>query len=277
MNSLENEATNCERTVLALATGEVLNPAGEHMLEKHLAGCADCRREAALYRQLHGQLAVPAVPEPDEPKMQADFGRCWRATNGRRGLRRRRRWSGCGAGSRWRGRHHWRDGWLSGWSCCCSAGARGTGLPPRTGGPALAAPVVSAGETGRQNMVLTLISQSSATDRLKAVGYTSELLQADERVIKALLFTLNHDENVNVRLVAVEALSRFAADPGVREGLVRSIAQQSLRWCRSPWPTPGGPPRKTVGGAVCGELLRRQGTDVYVKEKLERQHPRTVV
>jgi HEAT repeat protein len=142
-------------------------------------------------------------------------------------------------------------------------------LPPRTGGPALAAPVVSAGETGRQNMVLTLISQSSATDRLKAVGYTSELLQADERVIKALLFTLNHDENVNVRLVAVEALSRFAADPGVREGLVRSIAQQESPLVQVALADAMVALNEKRSVAPLRELLRRQGTDMYVKEKLE--------
>jgi anti-sigma factor RsiW len=73
MNSLENEVTNCERAVLALAAGDALTPAEESMLEKHLAGCADCRREAVHYRQWHGQLAALPVPEPDGPKMQADF------------------------------------------------------------------------------------------------------------------------------------------------------------------------------------------------------------
>jgi hypothetical protein len=142
-------------------------------------------------------------------------------------------------------------------------------LPPRTGGPALAAPVVSAGETGRQNMVLTLISQSSATDRLKAVGYTSELQQADERVIQALLFTLNHDENVNVRLVTVEALFRFADEPAVREGLVRSIAQQESPLVQLALADVMVAPARKRSVAPLRELLRRQGTDFYVKEKLE--------
>jgi HEAT repeat protein len=140
---------------------------------------------------------------------------------------------------------------------------------PRTGGPAPDAPVASAGETGRQDMVLTLISQASATDRLKAVGYTSELQQADERVIKALLFTLNHDENVNVRLVTVEALFRFAADPAVREGLVRSIPQQESPLVQIALADAMVALHEKRSVAPLRELLRRQGTDVYVKEKLE--------
>lgn len=269
MNSLENEATNCERTVLALATGEVLNPAGERMLEKHLAGCADCRREAALYRQLHWQLAALPVPEPDEPKMQADFGAMLT------GYQRAQRNASPSLLEWLRGRFEM--AWTSPLAGRLAFGlvmlllgwGAGYWFSPRTGGPAPVAPVASAGETGRQDMVLTLISQSSVTDRLKAVGYTSELLQADERVIKALLFTLNHDENVNVRLVTVEALSRFAADPGVREGLVRSIAQQESPLVQIALADAMVALHEKRSVTPLREVLRRQGTDVYVKEKLE--------
>jgi hypothetical protein len=38
--------------------------------------------------------------------------------------------------------------------------------------------------------------------------------------------TLNADPNINVRLAALEALESFAAEPHVREGLIRSIALQ---------------------------------------------------
>jgi hypothetical protein len=142
-------------------------------------------------------------------------------------------------------------------------------LTPKTTGTVPAEQVADAGETGRRNMVLTLISQSSATDRLKAVGYTSELQQADERVVKALLFTLNHDENINVRLVTVEALSRFADDPTVREGLVRSIMQQESPLVQVALADAMVALNEKRSVAPLRELLRQQGTDVYVKEKLE--------
>ena len=38
--------------------------------------------------------------------------------------------------------------------------------------------------------------------------------------------TLNNDENVNVRLSAVEALKKYTAIPLVREGLIKSIIHQ---------------------------------------------------
>ena len=78
----------------------------------------------------------------------------------------------------------------------------------------------------REMMVLTLIDQSSVTQRIKAVNLTNNLDDVNERVIHALLKTLNNDPNENVRLVTVEALYEFADNPIVREGLIQSISEQ---------------------------------------------------
>ncbi|GGF22680.1 HEAT repeat domain-containing protein [Hymenobacter cavernae] len=78
----------------------------------------------------------------------------------------------------------------------------------------------------RQVMLLSLIDNPSATERLRAVSYTKELSNANPRVVEALLSTLNHDENVNVRLATLEALSQLAHEPAVRQGLVQSLAHQ---------------------------------------------------
>ena len=78
----------------------------------------------------------------------------------------------------------------------------------------------------RQMLLLSLINNPSASERLRAVSYTNEIREADGKVVTALLTTLNNDSNVNVRLVTLEALARLADDPHVREGLVQSIARQ---------------------------------------------------
>jgi HEAT repeat protein len=49
---------------------------------------------------------------------------------------------------------------------------------------------------------------------------------ADKEVIDALLATLNNDDNVNVRLSTLDALTRLANHPEVRQGLIHSITQQ---------------------------------------------------
>ncbi|HET9487022.1 MAG TPA: HEAT repeat domain-containing protein [Chryseosolibacter sp.] len=75
-------------------------------------------------------------------------------------------------------------------------------------------------------MMLSLLEKGSATERLKAVTLTQEMSDASRKVTDALIQTLNQDENVNVRLAALEALKPYATDSKVREALVRSIRSQ---------------------------------------------------
>jgi hypothetical protein len=78
----------------------------------------------------------------------------------------------------------------------------------------------------KEMMLLTLIENPAATERLKAVSMTKDISQVNNRVIDALLSTLNRDENVNVRLVTLDALVQLSDQPKVREGLVQSITHQ---------------------------------------------------
>lgn len=78
----------------------------------------------------------------------------------------------------------------------------------------------------RELMILNMLEKSSSTERLRAVNMGHDLPEADAKIINALLHTLNHDSNVNVRLAAVEALRRHSAQPMVRKGLIESIEKQ---------------------------------------------------
>jgi len=81
-------------------------------------------------------------------------------------------------------------------------------------------------QNSQKTLMLTLLEQPSATERLKAVNLTNELSGPDEVVTKALFTTLNNDDNVNVRLAALEALFNYSNLPEVRKGLVESISHQ---------------------------------------------------
>jgi hypothetical protein len=78
----------------------------------------------------------------------------------------------------------------------------------------------------KQIMMLSMLENPAATERMKAVGYTQDLKTVDDQVIDALLTTLNNDENENVRIITVEALVELAHYPKVREGLVQSLVKQ---------------------------------------------------
>ncbi|HUQ93590.1 MAG TPA: hypothetical protein VM120_18055 [Bryobacteraceae bacterium] len=71
----------------------------------------------------------------------------------------------------------------------------------------------------RQLVALSLLQQQSASERLRGVSYSVRMESAGEEVLGALLQTIKHDQNVNVRLAAVDALKQFSAKLPVRQGM----------------------------------------------------------
>lgn len=78
----------------------------------------------------------------------------------------------------------------------------------------------------REMMLLSLLENPSASERIRAVSYTSEISTVNAKVIDALMATLNNDPNVNVRLLTLEALTQYIGNAAVREGLIQSIVRQ---------------------------------------------------
>ena len=78
----------------------------------------------------------------------------------------------------------------------------------------------------RQMVALSLMQQQSASERLKGVNWSYQLQQPDREVLTALLDTLMHDPNVNVRLAAIDALRQFGGQPVVRSGVVEALGRQ---------------------------------------------------
>ncbi len=78
----------------------------------------------------------------------------------------------------------------------------------------------------KQMMMLSMLENPTASERMKAVSYSQELKTVDDQVVEALLTTLNNDESENVRIITVEALVELAYHPKVREGLVLSLMKQ---------------------------------------------------
>ena len=75
-------------------------------------------------------------------------------------------------------------------------------------------------------MTLTLLSHSSPAERLQGIYSAAGLDKAEDSIIYALFNTLNSDPNMDVRLVTINTLSRFADNPLVRAGLVQAITTQ---------------------------------------------------
>ncbi len=78
----------------------------------------------------------------------------------------------------------------------------------------------------RQMVTLSLLQQQGASDRLKGVNWAYRVEQPDTEVLAALLYTVNHDPNVNVRLASVDALRTYSDSPVARRGLLQAIGKQ---------------------------------------------------
>jgi hypothetical protein len=75
--------------------------------------------------------------------------------------------------------------------------------------------------------MFTMLKDESSSDRIQAVRYVEELDKPDQNVIDVLVKTLNNDKNVNVRMAAAYALSKFADQRTVCDSLVKSLSLQN--------------------------------------------------
>ncbi|MBC5993955.1 HEAT repeat domain-containing protein [Pontibacter cellulosilyticus] len=66
----------------------------------------------------------------------------------------------------------------------------------------------------------------SASERIQLVSQEFDKAP-DDAVVDALISTMNHDTNVNVRLAACEALYQFKENRKVREAFIQALKQQS--------------------------------------------------
>lgn len=79
----------------------------------------------------------------------------------------------------------------------------------------------------KETLVLTMLNQSSASERIRAVNMIKELDEPTANLTENLFRALNTDENDNVRLLALEALLRYTGSREVRDELVASISKQT--------------------------------------------------
>jgi hypothetical protein len=79
----------------------------------------------------------------------------------------------------------------------------------------------------KEALINMLDNQSSASTRVRGatVAY-NDIEKADDEIVNALVNAMNEDPNTNVRLAALEALSKFHSQPHVRKALIASLATQ---------------------------------------------------
>ena len=79
----------------------------------------------------------------------------------------------------------------------------------------------------KETLTVKLLNEESASERIRAVSYADEITNPDNKIVAALITTMNEDENVNVRLAALYALAKFGDNSKVGDALVASLRKQT--------------------------------------------------
>lgn len=77
-----------------------------------------------------------------------------------------------------------------------------------------------------KSMMLSQMNSSSPSGRLQAVNYSYRFSEVDDETLDALINVLETDNNMNVRLKAVEALSRFVGDERTKKALINALSTE---------------------------------------------------
>jgi anti-sigma factor RsiW len=203
-----------------------LSPDQRHTVEAHLEQCSDCSEEAALWKKL--SLLPVDQPGPEcrarfEAMLQAyQAGRSNQPADDAHPRKRASAWN-------WNALHWLRSpvGAMA-WSAALLAIGVFAGLrfaAPKPPSPDLVA-MQSELTSMKQLVVLSMLQQQSASARLEGVTWSTREQQLDPQVLSALLHTLRYDASVDVRLAALDALSRHGRQPQVHNGILDSLQQE---------------------------------------------------
>ena len=204
-----------------------LSPDQHQNVEAHLEQCADCSEEVVIWTRL-SLLPVdqpgPASRARFEAMLQAyQAGRSNQPVDDSHWRKRASAWN-------WNVFHWLRSpvGAMA-WSAVLLAIGVFAGL--RLAGPKPPSLDLAAMQTElasmKQLVVLSMLQQQSASARLEGVTWSTRDQRLDPQVLSALLHTLRNDASVDVRLAALDALSRHGRQPQVHKAILDSLQQQS--------------------------------------------------
>ena len=194
-----------------------LDHAARESLLAHLEACPACRAELAELNAVWRGLGSLPEPEPD-PAMRARFLEMLEAYQ-----------AGRASGPAGRRQvmelpHKWQAGLA--FALLLVGVCLGRYVAEPRGASPDVARLQGQVESLRQLVTLSLLQEQSPSSRLRGVTYSYQMAQPDTQVEQALLYAVDHDSNVNVRLSAVDALQKYAVNPQVRRALADAVPVQ---------------------------------------------------
>jgi HEAT repeat protein len=210
--------------IAASWTGE-LEGHEQTKLRSHLAECQECAAEMMQLSAMWERLADIPAPEPSLA-MQVR----WDATIESLGVQKARQrrpeaWK-FSLAALWPNRPVWQ---VTVAAACLvlglAVGSNWSAVSRQTNKSETAALREEVAST-KEMVALSLLKEQSASERLRGVDYSTQMPRIEPGVISALIQAVNQDPSVNVRLAAIDALSRASGQPQVRQSLEQSLNRQ---------------------------------------------------
>lgn len=248
---------------------EELGPEGEERLREHLAECAGCAEEAAALDETWARLGdlEEGVEVPSDRMRARFYGELARLDR-----------AGAGSAEPWHARvlAAFERVWPKtvGWQVAAAAATLvagillGTALGGEDETQVELARLRGDVETMGRVVAISLLDHPSASERLRGVSWGARVAAADDRVLGALLETVREDENMNVRLAAVEALAASARDRRVRSGLIEALPRQRSPLVQMLLLDLLAPEGLSDATDSLGELLEREDLDPAVRDRI---------
>jgi Putative zinc-finger len=201
-----------------------LQPEEMNMVKVHLEGCGACAEEVALWQKLG---ALP--PEQPSPVLATRFNAMLETYQEGRWEHRnlqseRNKFLDFGAVMAWLRTPALSVGWAVALLLAGFFGGRY--LERDTKQTSQLAAVQQELVNMQSLVVVSMLKQQSPSERLQGVSFSMDQKQPDGKVLEALLHTLRYDNSVDVRLAALDALSRYSSRPDIRKGLKDSLQPQ---------------------------------------------------
>ncbi len=218
---------NCERIreqIPEVLAGRLDKAAREQLVE-HLEGCAGCRAEVAEFNAVWRGMENLKAESDDAPQSaaKARFQEVLAAYQAGMAAAQPPVASKVAA---FPSRPVWQAAIAAGLLAVGIFAGRSLPLAAAGGGNNEMAQLRGQFEGLRQMVALSMLQGQSPSARMRGVTYSEQISQPDKQVLDALLQAVNHDSNVNVRLSAVDALQKFAADPELTRNMVDAIPAQ---------------------------------------------------
>jgi hypothetical protein len=219
---------NCERIAELLPDylEGSLSSEQRGIVEEHLQHCATCFDEVAVWKKMS---ALPT--EEPSPESRARFEAMLHAFPSTEVGEPARTFVAARPASGWASLIQWLRTPVGALAWSLALLVIGVGIGTRIGGKDAShseeiAAMHSELASMKQLVVLSMLTQQSASERLQGVNYTNRDEHLDPQVLAALLRTLRYDNSVDVRLAALDTLSRHANQPQIRKSVVDSLQEQ---------------------------------------------------